>query len=115
MKSQFVDLNVPSLREGNHGCPEDLPHGLLPVPPSVREQVENEQAKYPPETFEQAQEGLLNLWTILYHFDSLGHEVIYRQSSQGPDVLAVGTEETLALKKTMPLEEQLNLKVYLGY
>jgi hypothetical protein len=115
MTSPFIDRNAPSLREGLQPRPQDLPHGLIAPPPAVREQVENERPKYRPKAFAQAEESLLNLWTVLYYFDYLGHEVIYRQTPQGPDVLAVGEQETIALKKTLPLAEQLLLQTYLGY
>ena len=112
--NQFVDYSAPSLRNGSKRRPEELPHGLLTPPPEVVEQVENERSKYTPEGFSRYQEDLLNLWTVLYYFDYLGHEVLYRQTPAGPEVLAVGTEETLTLKTTLPLAEQLKLKTFLG-
>jgi hypothetical protein len=93
----------------------ELAHGLITPPTVVREQVERERSKYRPEDFPHVQEDLLNLWTVLHYFDNLGREVIYRQTPQGPEVLAVGEEETIALTKSLPLGEQLELKTYLGY
>ena len=58
-------------------------------------------------------ERILNEWTIDYYFDYLGHDVIYRQTPEGPEVLAVGYEEEIRLRKTMPLEEQLKLKTWM--
>ena len=55
----------------------------------------------------------LNRQTLNYYFDYLGHEVAYRETPQGPDVLAVGDEEILALTKDMSLEEQLKLRRWL--
>ena len=55
----------------------------------------------------------MNQYTLDYYFDFLGHEVIYRQTPEGPDVLAVEEEEVIRLKLTMPLEEQLKLKTWM--
>ena len=51
----------------------------------------------------------LNDHTLNYYFDYFGHEVSYRETPQGPEVLAVGDEEILALTGGMSLEEQLKL------
>jgi len=55
----------------------------------------------------------LNCQTLNYYFDYLGHEVAYRETPQGPDMLAVGDEEILALTKDMSLEEQLRIRRWL--
>ncbi len=55
----------------------------------------------------------LNCQTLNYYFDYLGHEVAYRETPEGPDVLAVGDEEILALTKDMSLEEQLRIRRWL--
>ena len=55
----------------------------------------------------------LNRQTLNYYFDYLGYEVAYRETPQGPEVLAVGDEEILALTKDMSLEEQLKLRRWL--
>jgi hypothetical protein len=116
MSSQFIDLTAPSLQGGLERRPEDLPHGLLQPPERVRELLALEKAKYPPSVFTpEAEERILNQWVIGYYFDYLGHEVIYRQTADGPDVLAVGMLEVIQLKKTLPLDEQLKLKSYLAY
>jgi hypothetical protein len=95
--------------------PEELPHGLLAIPPEVRELVEMERAKHRPEVFEGAKETWLNDWTVGWYFENLYHRVIYRRTPQGPEVIAVGFEEVLALRTTMPVEEQRGLTEYLGY
>jgi hypothetical protein len=95
--------------------PEELPHGLLPIPPEVRELVARERSKHRPEAFARAEIGLLNSDTIGWFFDGLCQQVLYRETPQGPEVLAVGLDEVLALRKAMPEEEQRHLKSYLGY
>ena len=55
----------------------------------------------------------LNRHTLNYYFDYLGHEVAYRETRQGPEVLAVGDEEILAFTRDMSLEEQLKLRRWL--
>jgi hypothetical protein len=115
MSSQFLDPNAPSLRGKMPKLPEDLPRGLIIPPSEVLELIEKDRAKHPPEAFARAEERLLNEWTIGYYFDYLGHEVIYRATPLGPEVLAVGLEEVLALKKTLPPAEQRQLKTFLRY
>ena len=44
---------------------------------------------------------------VQYYFDQLGYEVAYRSTPQGPEVLAVGYDEILALTKDLALKEQL--------
>ncbi|HKI31716.1 MAG TPA: hypothetical protein VKA46_07600 [Gemmataceae bacterium] len=92
--------------------PEELPHGLLTIPPEVRELVEMERAKHWPEAFAKAQLGLLNDWTMHWYFEDLCQEVTYRQTPDGPEVLAVGFDEALALQRAMSPEEHRKLKGY---
>ena len=115
MQSEFINPRAPSLQGKHPKVPADLPHGLLRPPQEVRERIEQERAKHPAEAFARAEERLLNEWTIAHHFDYLNLEVLYRPTPQGPEVLAVGPEEVLALKKTLPLAEQRKLKTFLGY
>jgi hypothetical protein len=115
MSFEFMDRDAPSLQGKLPKLPQDLPHGLLTPPEQVREQLEQERTQHPPEAFDRAEERLLNDWTLQYHFAYLGHEVIYRPTPLGPEVLAVGDQEVLALKRTMPLDEQLKLKTWLPY
>ncbi len=95
--------------------PEELPHGLLTPPAEVRELVELERTKHPPEVSAREEVSRLCRWTIGWYFDGLGHEVIYRETPQGPEVLSVGYDEMFAFRKTTPPEEQRKLKGYLGY
>jgi hypothetical protein len=94
--------------------PEEVPHGLLTIPQEVRELVEMERPKHRPEAFAKAEEGLLNEWTVHWYFDNLYQQVTYRQTPNGPEVLAVGFDEVLALQKSMPVEEHRKLKAYMG-
>jgi hypothetical protein len=112
--SDIIDYTAPSLQGGYPRQPESLPHGLIAPPEAVRELLLKEKAKHPPEVFNaEAEERILNQWTIDYYFDYLGHDVIYRQTPEGPEVLAVGYEEEIRLRKTLPLEEQLKLKTWM--
>jgi hypothetical protein len=95
--------------------PKDLPHGVITPPAPVLERIEQERAKHPPEVFAKHELRLLNDWTIGYTFDSLCLEVVYRRTQNGPEVLAVGTEEATALRKATPLSEQMSLETFLGY
>jgi hypothetical protein len=96
MPSDFIDANAPSLQGKLPKLPGDLPRGLIRPPQLVRELIEKERAKHPPEHFARAEERLLNVWTVQYYFDYLGYEVLYRRTPHGPDVLAVGFEEIMA-------------------
>lgn len=114
MAHQFIDLNAPSLQGELPKHPADLPHGLIAPPEKVRELIAQEQAKFPPESFTpEAEERLLNQWTLQYYFDYLGHEVTYRSTPQGPEVLAVGDVERLALRRSLGEEAFRKLKSYL--
>jgi hypothetical protein len=94
--------------------PEDLPHGLITPPEKVRELVAKEKAKFPPEVFTpETEERILNQWTLQYYFDYLGHEVFYRPTPEGPDVLAVGIKEELALRESIGEEAFRKLESYL--
>jgi hypothetical protein len=55
----------------------------------------------------------LNRQTLHFHFDYLGYEVAYRETPPGPEVLAVGDEEILALTREMTLEDQSKIKRWL--
>jgi hypothetical protein len=115
MPSNFIDANAPSLQGKLPKLPAELPHGLLAPPPAVREQIEKERAKHPPEVFARAEERLRNDWTLQYYFEYLGHDVLYRPTPQGPEVLAVGLEESIQLRKTLSPEQQQGIQIYLPY
>jgi hypothetical protein len=114
MSSPIIDENAPSLQGGPPSRPEGLPHGLIVPPDVVREQLSREKAKHPPEVFNaEAEERLLNQYTLDHYFDFLGHEVIYRQTPAGPEVLAVGDDERLALRQRIGEEEYRKLQTWL--
>ncbi len=94
---------------------EELPHGVLTIPPEVRELVEMERAKLRPEVFAANEEALLNDRTVSWYFQSLSQEVMYRRTPEGPEVLAVGADETIALRKTVSPDGRRDVKTYLGY
>lgn len=112
MSSPFIDPNAPSLRGQLPKPPEELPHGLLMPPREVRDLIEQERLKHPPEAFTRAEERLLNAWTLQYYFDDLGHEVLYRQTPQGPEVLAVGFDEIKVRTNAMDPEKMQGLKTW---
>lgn len=111
----IIDSNAPSLQGKLPKLPAELPHGLISPPPLVREEIERDRTKHPPEAFARAEEGMLNRWTLQYYFEYLGYEVTYRQKPQGPEVLAVGIDERLALRQQMGEEEFNQLETYLPY
>jgi hypothetical protein len=116
MSSQFIDFNAPSMQGGYPRSPESLPHGLISPPELVREMLAKEKAKYPPEVFNaEAEERILNQYTLDYYFDQLGHEVVYRQTPAGPEVVAVGDDERFALRRRIGEEEYRKFKFRLFY
>ncbi len=94
-------------------APGELPHGLLTVPPEVRELVEAERAKRPGYS-EEGWRRSMNLWAVTWYYDGLGHEVLYRETSHGPEVLAVGFDEIRALTDGMRPEKMVGLQTYEG-
>ena len=108
----FVDSNAPSLRGGISRHPRDLPHGLISPPGEVRDLIEKERGKHPPDAFAKAEEQLLNEWTLQFYFDYLGHEVLYRPTPQGPEVLAVGFDEIRAQTDDMNPDRMRGLKTW---
>jgi len=113
MRSEIIDITAPSLQGGYPRDPKSLPHGLLVPPEAVRELLAREKARHPPEVFNaEAEERILNQWTLGYYFDYLGHEVTYRQTPAGPEVLAVGFEEDLALRRRIGEEEHRKFKIW---
>ena len=93
--------------------PKELPHGVLPIPPEVRELVEMERAKYPPEAFAKAEGGApQRLDGPLAVLRQPRQEVTYRQTPYGPEVFAVGFDEVLALQRSLSPEERRLLRGY---
>ena len=115
MSSQFIDLNAPSLQGKLPKLPHELPHGLIVPPAIAREWLEKERAKHSAEAFARAEVQLLNNVTLQYYFDDLGHDVLYRVTPQGPEVLAVGFDEIFAYRRATPCEEQVGVKIWLPY
>lgn len=113
MSFDFIDLTAPSLQGKLPKLPQDLPHGLITPPQKVLELIEVERGKHPPDVFARAEERLLNEWTLQYYFDYLGYEVVYVPTPGGPEVLAVGFEEQLALRRTIGEEEYRKFKVWM--
>ncbi len=95
--------------------PNELPHGLLPIPPEVRELVEMQREKHRPEVFEANRESMLHDWTVHWYFDNLGQEVLYRRTPAGPEVLAVGFDEVFALTDGCKPEKFAGLETYHGW
>jgi len=111
MLSIPIEHAAPSLRGKP---PEELPHGLITLPEFVRRLVAKQKATFGPGVYTvQAEERALSEHTLQYFFDQLGHEVLYRQTPEGPEVLAVGDEERLAYTRDMPIEAQHRLKHWL--
>jgi hypothetical protein len=52
---------------------------------------------------------------VHWYFQGLYQDVVYRHTPEGPEVLAVGFDEAIALQRAMPEEEQRALKHYAGY
>ncbi len=114
MSSQVIEWNAPFLQRTLPALPKDLPHGLIVPPQEVRDEIRASDEKLLREhgftLNEEARVRELNRQTLNNYFDYLGHEVAYRETPQGPDVLAVGDEEILALTKDMSFEEQLKIR-----
>jgi hypothetical protein len=113
MPERFIDQNAPSLSGGVPQPPESLPHGLIHPPPKVQEVVAAEKAKFGARVTSSVEERLLNEWTLQYYFEHLGHEVLYRQTPQGPEVLAVGFEEIFARTNGIDPEAMTGLKTWM--
>jgi hypothetical protein len=75
-------------------------------------QVEKERPKHQPEAFAGALQRLLNQWTLDYYFGQQTHEVLYRETPQGPEVLAVGFDEIFARTNAMDPEAVKGLQTW---
>jgi len=111
MSSDFIDLTAPSLQGKLPKLPQDLPHGRITPPQKVHELIEVERGKHSPDLFARWEERLLNEWTLQYYFDYLGYEVVYVPTPKGPDVIAVGLEERLALRRRIGEDEYRKFKI----
>ena len=114
--SQSIDCTAAALRQEGSPRPEHLPHGLITPPPEVQERLALEKTRFLPESLNPGtEERLLNDWTLGYYFDQLGHEVLYRPTSQGPMVLAVGFDEIQAFRRGVPSDQDHQSQTWLPY
>ena len=117
MPGEIIDRNAPSLQRVLPTLPEDLPHGLIVPPQDVRDEIaaadETMLMEHGFIVNEPSSVRELNYQTLNYYFDNLGYEVAYHETPQGPDVLAVGDAEILALTKDMGVAEQLKVRRWL--
>jgi hypothetical protein len=117
MPNELIDNNAPSLQRRLPALPKEMPHGLIVPPQDDWNEIASSEEKMLREhgftMNAEARVRELNRHTLNYYFDYLGQEVAYRETPQGPDVLAVGDEEILDLTKDMSLEEQLKLRRWL--
>ena len=117
--SEMIDRSAPSLQGMLPKLPKELPHGAVAPPRAVEQQIADLDERLLREhgftMNAEARVRELNRQTLhyYYYFDYLGYEVAYRETPRGPEVLAVGDEENLALTKDMSLEEQSKLKRWL--
>src|ERR1051325_1679935 len=91
---------------------EPLPRGLITPPSEVWTALERERAKHPPEAFARSEERLLNYWTVDHYYGHQAAEVLYRETPQGPEVLAVGFDEIAALTDGRKPEKMEGLKTW---
>ena len=77
--------------------------------------IEQERTKHPPTNFAKAEVRLLNEWTLQFYFEYLGHNVLYRLTLDGPEVLAVGFEEVYNRTYAMNPDKMKGTKTYLPY
>jgi len=84
--------------------PEELPHGLLAVPPEVRQLMGEKRDKIPSEPFDKWEIAQMNLETVGWYFDGLNVQVLYRDTPEGPEVLAVGRDEVVGFKQRVPYD-----------
>lgn len=57
---------------------------------------------------------MLNEWTVQYYFNYLGHEVLYRRTPEGPEVVAVGYDEIDAVRQGMLPRDQLQYQTWMS-
>ena len=76
--------------------------GLLPTPPEIAELVAREVDRLPMTT--EARQRITHDWTLQYYFG--GHEVAYRKTPKGVQVLAAGLEEIGQLLRRLPYSQQ---------
>jgi hypothetical protein len=113
MPTHITDPNIPTIQEVLAPPPNALPHGILVPPPRVREIVVKEKAKFAPafaddDTWANMTDNL----TLQHYFESLGYEVLYRHTPEGPEILAVGFDEMRNYVQGMSIEQQLKYRIW---
>ncbi len=117
MPDPFIDQNASVLHTETVRPPTGLPHGPVAPPERVRQIVAQEEVRLLRERqivpTPEARQRLVNDLTLQYYFEGSGHEVLYRNTPTGPEVLAVGVDEIMAVRQGMPLEQQVKLHTWL--
>ena len=80
----------------------------------MRQIVEEELGKHP-QMSASYQLWMLNYGTLDFYFEGLNQLVIYRETPEGPEVLAVGYDEMHAFEKGKTIDEQRKYEIYPGY
>jgi hypothetical protein len=87
---------------------------VITPPECVRAVVAREKAKPAPISFlEEAWTRMTEELTLQHCFEDGGHEVLYRSTPEGPEVLAVGFDEIQGFVKNLPLDEQIKLQTWI--
>jgi len=93
--------------DGPFKSPEELPHGLLVVPEIVIQAVDRLATKLLPlVATPEFRRKHVNQNTVDYYFRGYGHEVVYRSTQDGPEVLAVGLFELMAFQKALGMSSE---------
>jgi siderophore synthetase component len=105
---QFISTNGPQLPY--RGLPpHEMPHGLLAVPDWVRQAIAEDKANKPGLYNAEAEERALCDLTLQHYFEAEGYEVLYRSTPAGPEVVAVGDDESIAARRAATEEENRRL------
>jgi hypothetical protein len=104
--ADYIDLTYP----GPRGVPlSDLPRGLVQPPPYVLEELEALKASSPaawPRDYEVIE---LNYLTLFFYYENI--LVAYRETENGPEVLAVGDEEVGEFVEKTPQDVLLAVSI----
>jgi hypothetical protein len=114
MPNPSISLDIRSSSGAPPKLPTELPHGLIEPSQRTLEIVAREKAKFLPDIFTpEAEDRLTNDLTLQETFEGFGYEVAYRITARGPEVLAVGYEEILALARNVSQDERTQIKTWL--
>ena len=113
MQQENLQNAAEASQNGDAVSPRELPHGLLAVPEEVHAWLERERSKHPADAFAKYEPRLLLEWTLQYYFEESGHEVCYRPTAQGPEVLAVGFDEIYERTDAMNPDRMTGLKLWM--